>query len=144
MSCRLIIKKRLQRKVKLSNLAADFVSTGDGTGVVHAAPAFGEDDYNTLCRAQGIMVCPCPIDDNGCFTAEALDYAGQYIKDATGDCERSESAWFGARSPLLRAQLSNVSTVRYAVDISCYSFWYVRVEALKSRLLAANQQINCA
>ena len=34
-------------------LAADFVSTGDGTGVVHAAPAFGEDDYNTL-RAQGI------------------------------------------------------------------------------------------
>ena len=60
---------------------ADFVSTTDGTGIVHMAPAFGEDDYNTL-KAAGVESVACHIDDEGKFLAEIAPYAGLYIKDA--------------------------------------------------------------
>jgi len=47
-------------------LVGDFVSTEDGTGIVHMAPGFGEDDFN-LCRANNIPVI-CPLDDSGKFS----------------------------------------------------------------------------
>src|SRR6202011_4946941 len=53
-------------------LAADFVNTEEGTGIVHIAPGFGEDDQRA-CEAAGIPVL-CPVDDRGRFTAEVSDY----------------------------------------------------------------------
>ncbi|MGH9148830.1 MAG: class I tRNA ligase family protein, partial [Acidimicrobiales bacterium] len=61
-------------------IAADFVSTSEGTGVVHLAPGFGEDDQRA-CEAHGIAVV-CPIDEKARFTAEVADYAGQQVFDA--------------------------------------------------------------
>jgi isoleucyl-tRNA synthetase len=62
-----------------------YVTDDAGTGVVHQAPAFGEDDYR-VCMAAGILVkgaeVPCPVDAAGRFTAEVTDFAGQYVKDA--------------------------------------------------------------
>ena len=55
-------------------LAADFVTTEDGTGVVHLAPAFGEDDM-AACDAAGIVPV-VPVDSKGRFTAQVTDYAG--------------------------------------------------------------------
>ena len=55
-------------------LAADFVDTEEGTGVVHMAPGFGEDDQ-TVCEANGIPLV-CPVDDAGTFTAEVPDWQG--------------------------------------------------------------------
>jgi len=52
-------------------LIGDFVTIEDGTGIVHMAPGFGEDDYN-LCQASGIPVL-CPIDDGGCFDDRIFD-----------------------------------------------------------------------
>ena len=62
-----------------------YVTADSGTGVVHCAPAFGEDDHR-VCLAAGIIVAgkglPNPVDVNGRFTSEVPDFAGQYVKDA--------------------------------------------------------------
>jgi len=64
---------------------ADYVSNDSGTGIVHCAPGFGEDDYNFALKCgfvkKGEKIIS-PIDDNGCFTQEVTDYAGTYVKDA--------------------------------------------------------------
>ena len=60
-------------------ICADYVSTGDGTGIVHIAPGFGEDDA-AACKAAGMMAEVCPIDDECKFTSEIPDYAGRPVK----------------------------------------------------------------
>ena len=61
-------------------LAADYVTTEDGTGVVHIAPAYGEED-KVVTDAAGIAPVT-PVDAQGRFTAEVPDYAGQQVFDA--------------------------------------------------------------
>ncbi len=61
-------------------IAGDFVATGDGSGVVHAAPAFGEDDYR-VCKENGLGFVQLVAPD-GTFKPEAGKYAGKWIKDA--------------------------------------------------------------
>lgn len=66
-------------------LNADYVTAGDGTGVVHQAPAFGEDDYKVGLEAGVIdenRAPPNPVDEQGCFTAEIRDFVGQHVKAA--------------------------------------------------------------
>jgi isoleucyl-tRNA synthetase len=57
----------------------DFVTAEDGTGIVHTAPAFGEEDYY-VCKANGVDFVS-PVDERGRFTKEVTDYAGEYIFD---------------------------------------------------------------
>lgn len=56
-----------------------------GTGIVHQAPYFGEDDYR-VCLAAGLITKDqepvCPLDMSGCFVAPVSDFQGQYVKDA--------------------------------------------------------------
>ncbi|KAG7275383.1 hypothetical protein CRUP_021581 [Coryphaenoides rupestris] len=63
----------------------NYVREEEGTGVVHQAPYFGADDFR-VCMEYNIIqrdqVPICPVDASGCFTAEVLDFAGQYVKDA--------------------------------------------------------------
>ncbi|GMA26523.1 hypothetical protein GCM10025864_42820 [Luteimicrobium album] len=61
-------------------LVADFVTIEDGTGVVHLAPAFGEDDM-AACDAAGIRPV-VPVDARGRFTTQVGDYAGEQVFDA--------------------------------------------------------------
>lgn len=61
-------------------LLADYVTTEDGTGVVHQAPAFGEDDMNT-CKKYGVGLV-IPVDMDGKFTEQVPPYQGQLIFDA--------------------------------------------------------------
>ena len=61
-------------------LAADFVTTEDGTGLVHIAPAFGEED-KVVTDAAGIEVVS-PVDAHGKFTAPVPPYAGMHVFDA--------------------------------------------------------------
>ena len=56
------------------------MSTEDGTGVVHMAPGFGEDDQN-VCNANGIDAV-VPMDAQGRFTAEVEPWAGMHVFDA--------------------------------------------------------------
>ena len=60
-------------------LVDEFVSTEDGTGIVHMAPAFGEVDFY-ICTAAGIEIV-CPIDQNGKFTDEIPEFEGEFVKD---------------------------------------------------------------
>lgn len=66
-------------------LNASYVTADDGVGLVHQAPAFGEDDYKVAVEA-GIVtetrLPPNPIDDKGCFTSEVRDFAGMHVKAA--------------------------------------------------------------
>ena len=61
----------------------DFVSTEDGTGIVHTAPGFGEDD-NKVFQGSGVPVV-CPIDDECKFTHEVPDYEGRFVKSCDKD-----------------------------------------------------------
>lgn len=71
-------------------LAADYVSAESGTGIVHQAPGFGEDDFN-VCFDAGIITetdVPCPVDEAGCYVAPIPEtlrgepLRGKYVKDA--------------------------------------------------------------
>jgi isoleucyl-tRNA synthetase len=66
----------------------NYVTEEGGTGIVHQAPAFGEDDYR-VCLAHGIVAkgaeLPCPVDMNGRFTAPVNEYAGRGVKDCDAD-----------------------------------------------------------
>lgn len=65
-------------------LGATFVTSDTGTGIVHAAPAFGEEDYKVCVKNKIIRPDdpPMPLDANGRFTEKVSDYKGIYIKDA--------------------------------------------------------------
>ena len=60
-------------------LSADFVTTEDGTGIVHLAPSFGADD-NRVAKQNGIGSLTL-VDQQGKFTEEVHDFSGQYVKD---------------------------------------------------------------
>ena len=61
-------------------LEADFVNTDEGTGIVHMAPGFGEDDQ-MVCEKNNIKLV-CPVDDQGKFTKEITDFEGINVFDA--------------------------------------------------------------
>ena len=61
-------------------ILADFVTAEDGTGIVHTAPAFGEEDH-LACKENGICVIQ-PVDDQGKFTDDVVDFGGDYVFDS--------------------------------------------------------------
>ncbi|KAF7827269.1 isoleucine--tRNA ligase, cytoplasmic [Senna tora] len=68
-------------------VADNYVTDDSGTGIVHCAPAFGEDDFrvcidNKIISKENLTVA---VDDDGCFTAKITDFSGRYIKDADKD-----------------------------------------------------------
>lgn len=121
--------------------AANFVSTTDGTGIVHAAPAFGEDDYNTL-KAAGLESIACHIDDEGKFLNDIEPYAGLYIKDADKEILRDLKA-----RGLVFSHDTCVHSYPFCprsdtpLIYKAIPSWYVKVEDLQQRLLAANEEI---
>jgi isoleucyl-tRNA synthetase len=122
-------------------IAADFVSTEDGTGIVHVAPGFGEDD----CRVgmeQGIPAV-CPMDEEGRFTPEVADFAGRAVKDADGDIiQRLKSEG----SLVHRGTIVHPYPHCWRCDTPLLyrgiSTWFVRVERIKDRLIEANRGIH--
>lgn len=79
---------------KVWTVVADpYVTSDAGTGIVHQAPAFGEDDYRIALR-EGIVLKgqmpPLPLDEAGVFTAEIPPYQGMYLK--VMPCHEAESA----------------------------------------------------
>ena len=133
-------------------LAADFVTTEDGTGVVHLAPAFGEDDMAT-CDAAGITPV-VPVDSKGRFTAQVADYAGVQVFEAnkqviadlkagTGPLARVDAAH---RAAVLRHETYEHSyphcwRCRNPLIYKAVSSWFVRVTAFKDRMVELNQGI---
>jgi isoleucyl-tRNA synthetase len=120
---------------------SDHVTTDNGTGVVHMAPAFGEEDYYA-CLQAGIPVVN-PVDDDGVFTAEVADYAGRRVKDADKDIMAALK-----RQGRLFKQETIVHSYPFCwrsdtpLIYRAVSSWFVAVEKIKDRLLRNNQATN--
>lgn len=119
----------------------DFVTTETGTGIVHLAPGFGEDD-NRVFKEAGAGALVCPLDDAGRFTKEVTDYAGQYVKDADKEIIRAlkEAGQLYLHETIMHSYpycwRSDTPLIYRTIPT-----WYVRVEDMKPQLLQANEQI---
>lgn len=119
----------------------DFVSTEEGTGIVHTAPAFGETDFYAGKKAGIPLVCP--VDNNGRFTSEIPDYAGKFVKDVDKEIIRSlkESGRLIYRGTIRHRYpfcwRSDTPLIYKAI-----STWFMRVEDIKERLVQANETIH--
>jgi isoleucyl-tRNA synthetase len=122
-------------------LAADFVSDSDGTGVVHLAPAFGEDDQNA-CSAAGVPTI-VTVDAHTRFTSLVPPYEGQQV--------------FEVNKPVIRELKDRGVVLRHDTYTHSYphcwrcdtplvymavSSWFVAVTSFKDRMVELNQQID--
>jgi isoleucyl-tRNA synthetase len=119
----------------------EFVSTEDGTGIVHTAPAFGEMDFY-VCKAENIDPV-CPIDNNGKFTEEIPEYVSMLVKDAD--------------KPIIRRLKEEGKVFHHGQIRHRYPFcwrsdtpliykavrtWFVAVEKIKDKIIKANEKIH--
>ncbi len=119
---------------------AEYVTTEDGTGIVHTAPGFGEDDYNTL-KSTGVPTV-CPIDGECKFTSEVSDYEGRFVKD----CDKDIIARLKEEGKLVLRQqyLHNYPHCWRCSSPLIYraiSSWFVDIDKIKKKMLDANSQI---
>ena len=122
-------------------LGADFVDTTEGTGVVHMAPGFGEDDQR-LCEQAGIGVV-VPVDDQGRFTAEVADWAGQNVFDANpGIITALKQRGLIVRHDNHVHNYPHCWRTDTPVIYRAVNSWYVRVTAIRDRMVELNRQIN--
>ncbi len=122
-------------------VAADFVSTEDGTGIVHIAPAFGADDME-VGRRYGLPLL-MTVDAAGTFRAEVTPWAGVFVKEADPAIE----AELTSRGLLYRSgKYEHTYPFCWRCDSPLLYYaketWYVRTSAYKERLVALNQEIN--
>lgn len=129
-------------------LSADFVSTEDGTGVVHMSPAYGEDDMLTA-QAAGIEAVT-PVDPRGRFDATVPDYAGQHVFDANPQIIRDLKNQSGPATAhgavLLRHETYEHSyphcwRCRNPLIYRAVSSWFIKVTEFRDRMVELNQQI---
>jgi isoleucyl-tRNA synthetase len=121
-------------------VAAPFVTTEDGTGIVHIAPAFGEDDMQ-VARDHGLDT-PNPVDRQGRFTDRVPPVAGVFVKDA----DRALVEDLAARGRLLREQPyvhAYPHCWRCSTPLLYYAkpSWYIRTTRVRDRMLELNAGI---
>ncbi|KAA3464795.1 isoleucine--tRNA ligase, cytoplasmic-like isoform X1 [Gossypium australe] len=125
-------------------IADNYVTDDSGTGIVHCAPAFGEDDYRVcignqiINKGENLIVA---VDDDGCFTGKITDFSGCYVKDADKDIIEALKA---------KGRLVKQGTFTHSYPFCWRSdtpliyravpSWFVRVEQLKEQLLDNNKQ----
>ncbi len=124
-------------------LAADFVDTSEGTGIVHMAPGFGEDDQVT-CEANGIQIGEVvPVDGRGRFTEAVPDWAGQNVFDANVDIIRHlKDLGRVLRHDTYEHNYPHCWRTDTPIIYKAISSWYVEVTAVRDRLIELNQEIN--
>jgi len=128
--------------------ADDAVTTGDGTGLVHSAGAFGEIDKEVTDR-EGI-VAVMPVGKDGRFTAPVTDYEGLQVFDANAEIIDDLKNHTGSVTPgtlLLRRETYDHSyphcwRCREPLIYKGVESWFVKVTAIKERMLELNQQID--
>ena len=134
--------KHLKEKGAFRVLSGEFVSTEDGTGIVHIAPGFGQDDFEA-CRAydENFPVV-CPVDEAGKFTAEVPDYQGKQV--------------FETNEPIMQLLKEKGILVKKEQYTHSYPFcwrtdtpliykamssWFVKVTDFRDDMVRNNQQI---
>lgn len=134
---------KLKEKGAFKILSGEFVSTEDGTGVVHIAPGFGQDDFDA-CRAydENFPVV-CPVDEAGKFTAEVPDYEGKQVFETNEPI----LAWLKANGILVKKeQYTHTYPFCWRTDTpliyKAMSSWFVKVTDFRDEMVQLNQQIN--
>ncbi len=121
-------------------LEGDFVTTEDGTGIVHTAVAFGEDDFR-LGERWGLKV-QNPVREDGTFDSRMGPFAGRFVKDADPDIIEA----LRESGRLLRSETYEHAYPhcwRCGTPLLYYAkrSWYVKTTAVRDELLAANETI---
>ncbi|MDR2740953.1 MAG: isoleucine--tRNA ligase [Treponema sp.] len=118
----------------------DFVSTEDGTGIVHTAPGFGEDDQRVL-KGTGVPTI-CPIDAECRFTSEVGDYQGLFVKDADkAIMERLKAEGKLVKRDQILHAYPHCWRCGSPLIYRAVSSWFVDVQKIKQDMLAANEQV---
>lgn len=120
----------------------DYVTTDDGVGIVHIAPAYGEDDFR-VCQEAGMKVIVDPLDSACAFTDEVPEYKGRFCKD----CDKDIIKRLKAEGKLVHqativhsypfCDRTDTPLVYRAIDA-----WYVKVEDLHERLAKNNRAVH--
>ncbi len=119
-----------------------YVTEEGGTGIVHQAPAFGEDDYR-VCLKNDIVAkgedLPCPVDANGLFTTEVPEFVGRNVKEADNDiCAHLKNTG----RLVLKEQYAHSYPFCWRSETpliyKAVPSWFVSVEKIKPQLLANN------
>lgn len=118
---------------------ADYVTVEDGTGIVHTAPAFGEDDYNTGVRYDLPVIQP--VDEEGKYTE--TPWKGQFVIDADPEIVN----WLGENGILYRKQKMDHNYPhcwRCRTPLLYYAkpSWYIEMTKLKDQLIENNNTVN--
>ena len=119
-------------------IASDHVTTESGTGIVHMAPAFGEDDF-IACQKENIKPV-CPVNNHGEFTNEISNYAGQYVKEADKniirDLKQSQRLF---KQDTLQHSYPFCPRTDTPLIYKAVSSWFVSVEKIKESLIKNNK-----
>jgi len=135
-------------------IAANFVTTEDGTGIVHLAPSFGADD-NLAAKQQGIAALTL-VDKQGRFVSEMGEFAGMYVKNYTGEDENAPDYMPTDVKIAIKLKTENKA---FKVEKYVHSYphcwrtdkpilyyplesWFVKTTAVKDKLLELNRTIN--
>lgn len=120
---------------------AEFVSTEDGSGIVHIAPAFGADDYDLSKRYNLPMLQP--VDMGGKFTSEVSDFAGKFVKDADNEIIiklKKEGKLYKKETIVHTYPFSwrnqDVPVIYYARES-----WFIRTTSVAKRMVELNKTI---
>jgi isoleucyl-tRNA synthetase len=122
-------------------LGAEFVTTEDGTGVVHMAPGFGEDDQNE-CNAAGIATV-CPMDEHGQYTAEITPWVSRHVFDANPDVIRAlKEMGVVIRHDSYNHSYPHCWRCAEPLVYRAVSSWFVQVTAFRDRMVELNENIS--
>lgn len=120
---------------------ADFVSTEDGTGIVHIAPGFGEEDSQVGKREQLPVVCP--VDDEGRFTDEVADFQGRSVKETNPDIiRRLKQEGALVHQGTIHHSYPHCWRCDEPLIYRAVSTWFVRVERIRDRMLEHNREVH--
>ena len=122
-------------------LVDDYVGADDGTGIVHQAPAYGEDDQR-VCEAAGIPVY-VSVNERGEFNSIVSEFAGQHVFDAN----KNIIAWLKANDRLFKQAsydhpYPHCYRCKNPLIYKAVSSWFVETTKLRDRMLELNQQID--
>ena len=120
----------------------DYVTTDGGTGLVHQAPAFGEDDYRVLAQ-NNIEAFACPVGLDGKFDDTVSDFSGLHVKEADKPIiEHLKKAGSLYRQEVIQHSYPFCPRSDTPLIYVAIPAWYVRTSSIIDKLVAANDQIH--
>ncbi len=131
----------LKDKGAFTTFVADYVSTEEGTGIVHLASGFGEEDYEVLKNTSIPIVCP--IDEECKFTEEVFDFKGLFVKDADEKIIRKlkEEEKLVKKGTYLHSY-PHCWRCKSPLIYRAVTTWFVNIAKIKERMIAANKKIH--